>query len=135
MSRGLGRVQRGIVELLESNPDEAFTVDRIAEHVYPDADEIEKRHRVAILRAFWGLKPEIHAADWDVGREQHRLVFYNKASTASRTRRAELKLDGGDRLDTVQYATLHERTKAYVANRDAARCVPTTIERTGEAVL
>ena len=51
MSRGPGRIERAIRALLDAHPDEAFTTDDLAAHCYPDADVIEHKHRVAVVRA------------------------------------------------------------------------------------
>jgi hypothetical protein len=51
MSRGPGRIERAIGELLAANPDASFTIIEVAKHCYPDAAPIEKRHTVSVLRA------------------------------------------------------------------------------------
>src|SRR3954454_965216 len=51
MSRGPGRVQRGIEELFQNNPSATFTTEDLVAHVYPGINRIEKSHRVAVLRA------------------------------------------------------------------------------------
>jgi len=51
MSRGPGRIERAIEAVLAAEPDNAFTTADLCLRVYPDAEQIEKRHRVAVLRA------------------------------------------------------------------------------------
>ena len=54
MSRGPGRIQRAIEQTFRDNPDEAFTVDWLVGEAYPDLPDdepIQKKHRVAVLRA------------------------------------------------------------------------------------
>jgi hypothetical protein len=51
MSRGLGHVQRTILAMIEADPHGAWTVEEICRRAYPGA-KVEKRHRVAVLRAF-----------------------------------------------------------------------------------
>ncbi len=48
MSRGPGRIQRKIVDLIAANPDGAWTKAGLCQHVY---GLVEKRHRVAVIRA------------------------------------------------------------------------------------
>jgi hypothetical protein len=51
MSRGPGRIEREIERLFAEQPSRTFSTDDIAKAVYPGLAEIEKRHRVAVLRA------------------------------------------------------------------------------------
>ena len=65
MSRGLGRVQRAILDLIAANPDGAWSTDELCEIIYPAPKGVErlvdergnvtpgpsKAERVAILRA------------------------------------------------------------------------------------
>jgi hypothetical protein len=51
MSRGPGRIERAIEETFTANPSETFTVDELVATAYPGTDEIEKKHRVAVIRA------------------------------------------------------------------------------------
>ena len=54
MSRGPGRVQRSILALIKDEPDGAWTTDDLCRHIYGERS-IEKKHRVAVLRAFGNL--------------------------------------------------------------------------------
>ena len=49
MSRGPGRVQKIITDLIASNPHGAWSVTELCKHIYPDA-HMEKKHRVAVTR-------------------------------------------------------------------------------------
>jgi hypothetical protein len=51
MSRGPGKVERAIAAALDAEPDNAFTVEDLCDRVYLGVNRIEKKHRVAILRA------------------------------------------------------------------------------------
>ena len=51
MSRGPGRVGRAIRALMRADPDGAWTTEDLADAAYPDADAIERRHRVSVLSA------------------------------------------------------------------------------------
>lgn len=49
MSKGLGRLERAIVEASNADPDNAFSVGDLCDLIY--SVEPEKKHRVAVLRA------------------------------------------------------------------------------------
>jgi hypothetical protein len=51
MSRGPGRIERAIRELLDAHPDLAFVTDELVEHCYPGTTTIERKHQVSVLRA------------------------------------------------------------------------------------
>ena len=50
MSRGRGRLQNIITDLIASDPHGAWSVTQLCKHIYRDA-RIEKKHRVAVIRA------------------------------------------------------------------------------------
>jgi len=62
MSRGHGRVERAIRALLDEHPTHTLETDDFAEHCYPGVT-IEKKHRVAVLRALVPCVAHI-AVDW-----------------------------------------------------------------------
>jgi hypothetical protein len=51
MSKGPGRIERAIAAALDAEPDGAFTTDDLCDRVYRGVNRIEKKHRVAELRA------------------------------------------------------------------------------------
>jgi hypothetical protein len=51
MSRGPGCIERAIERTLREQSSRSFTVEELAGAAYPSADLIEKKHRVAVLRA------------------------------------------------------------------------------------
>ena len=51
MSRGLGRVQREVLAILDEDEDGAWTVGDLCRRVYPGINRPEKSHRVAVARA------------------------------------------------------------------------------------
>jgi hypothetical protein len=59
MSNGLGRIELGILEAFRSEPDDAFTTDELAKRIY-GVETVEKKHRVAILRAARNLNPSLN---------------------------------------------------------------------------
>ena len=73
MSRGLGRVQRKILEIFDRAKHPAFETSELCQLVY-ECDVVEKRHRVAVIRALrslsegpfsslWKWTPEFEKAD------------------------------------------------------------------------
>jgi hypothetical protein len=63
MSRGPGRIQRAIIAAFERCPKRSFTTDELVALAYPGVRRIEKKHRVAVLRAAWHVAPKY----WRVG--------------------------------------------------------------------
>jgi hypothetical protein len=65
MSKGPGRIERAISRIFDATPDAALTTEELAERIYgidPFEVEVEKKHRVAVLRARRTLaktRPEI----------------------------------------------------------------------------
>ena len=51
MSRGPGRIEREIEALFTSHPHRSFSTDELVEAVYRGVNRVEKKHRVAVLRA------------------------------------------------------------------------------------
>jgi hypothetical protein len=51
MSKGPGRIERAIAAILDAEPDNAFTTEDLCERVYSGVNRVEKKHRVAVLRA------------------------------------------------------------------------------------
>jgi hypothetical protein len=51
MSRGPGRIERAMAAILDTKPDNAFTTEELCERIYCGVNRVEKKHRVAVLRA------------------------------------------------------------------------------------
>ncbi len=51
MSRGPGRIERALYHLFEEHPEGAWTTADLCRLIYPTANRVEKKHRVAVLRA------------------------------------------------------------------------------------
>ena len=93
MSRGAGKIERAIAHLFQTDVDDAYTVEDLAERVYTTAETIEKKHRVAIIRA--GKKICQRSPDWTwyIGENRgNTLVFFNLYNTLSYAT-ARLKAD------------------------------------------
>ena len=85
MSRGPGRIERAIRQLLDAHPDLAFTTDGLAEHCYAGARVwLERKQRVAVTRALH--KVVASDPDWRTQwawTQGHMLICYNAASLKS----------------------------------------------------
>ncbi|CAH1653317.1 hypothetical protein CHELA1G11_10619 [Hyphomicrobiales bacterium] len=57
MSRGPGRVERTIEQLLHGNSARSFTLEEIGAAVFPGTTVLEKKHRVSLLRAVRKILP------------------------------------------------------------------------------
>jgi hypothetical protein len=66
MSRGLGRVQRSIIEVFEKEPGRRFTIAELSALAYP-GETIERKHREAVRRALKRLEPELGLHKFRVG--------------------------------------------------------------------
>jgi len=57
MSRGYGRIQRAILDLIEAQPHGAWTTAHLCAHIYDHlVDVINKTNRVAVTRALRQMK-------------------------------------------------------------------------------
>ena len=84
MSRGPGWIERAIHELFGAHPELAFVTDELAEHCFPDADKIERKHQVSVLRA--AHKVVALDPDWTEWRIEYQCkgwVFLNHANVQS----------------------------------------------------
>lgn len=93
MSRGPGRTERAIEALFQGHPDDAFTIEDIADRVYAGINRTEKRHRVSVLRAAKKTCERMTDWTWYVGENRgNTLVFFNYYDPRSYTV-ARLKAD------------------------------------------
>jgi len=84
MSKGPGRIERAIRELFDAHSDLAFVTDELAEHCFPEADKVERKHQVTVLRAAWNVidaDPDWSA--WRISGQGQGWVFANKANLQS----------------------------------------------------
>jgi hypothetical protein len=85
MSRGVGHVQRAIMELIASEPEGAWTTAQLCAHIYPTKRfVVTKKHRVAVTRALRQMKLP---PPWLVGRSGSQRCIYNGVSEESIARR------------------------------------------------
>jgi hypothetical protein len=85
MSRGAGRIERAIHDLLAANPDLAFTTDELAEHCYGVSQEqVTRAHRVSVLRAaIKVIESDPDWTRWPTQGQGRGWVFVNEASLQS----------------------------------------------------
>lgn len=85
MSRGPGRIERAIEAAFTANPDLAFTVPDLAALAFPGLNQLEKKHRVSVLRAAYKALPR--CPDWGAAIagwvQGYPAVFFNQASVPS----------------------------------------------------
>jgi hypothetical protein len=63
MSRGPGHVERRVEKLFTRNPTKTFSTGDLIAKVYPGLEWIEKKHRVAVLRA--ATKVALRLGNWE----------------------------------------------------------------------
>jgi hypothetical protein len=77
MSKGPGRIERAIAAIFDRERDNAFTLEDLAERVWPGLNQVEKKHRVSVARAARNLarrRPEIQC--WEGEGLGGALVFF-----------------------------------------------------------
>jgi hypothetical protein len=101
MSRGPGRIERAIRALFDAHPDRHISTDDLVAHCYPGINHIERKHRVAVLRAAhkvvaadpdWTTHRSFDHADYSLPPLGHTYFFRrdNKPSWATPSQRAVL---------------------------------------------
>lgn len=91
MSRGLGRVQTIVRSMIADDPGGAWTIEQVCGRVYPQANLIEKKHRVAVLRALRRAPlPGSTWRFWNTGRKGGEYCLYDPCNDESRVRREYL---------------------------------------------
>jgi hypothetical protein len=63
MSKGAGRIER-LVEHILKDTDRSFTIEEICRLAWPDVASIEKKHRVAVLRAAKSVRKRLGLLEW-----------------------------------------------------------------------
>src|SRR3954447_19900967 len=79
------KLERLIREHFSAHPDEAFTTDELCAVCYPGTGQIERKHRVAVLRAIdkaLAAEPDWRGRRVNLSRG-NGLVFYSAASVPS----------------------------------------------------
>ncbi len=93
MSRGPGRVEQAIMAAIEAEPDNAFTVEDLCDRVYQGVNRIEKKHRVAVIRAMRNAAERPNDLEFMTGEGRgNTLVLFNRYNVPSYAM-ARLKAD------------------------------------------
>lgn len=84
MSKGPGRIERAIEESLVGNPDQAPTTEELCEVAYPGLNQVEKKHRVAVIRAAKNVCLRVPGWGYSIS-EAHggTLIWWNRFSVTS----------------------------------------------------
>ena len=77
MSRGPGKIQRAIADAFRQNPSATYAVDDLAVISYPGLNKIEKKHRVAVVRAADAVAKSTSWCGQRAERPGHQLIYYN----------------------------------------------------------
>lgn len=83
MSRGPGRIEAAIAAIFEAEPDQYFTIEDLAQRLYPGINRVDKKHRVAVLRAGRNVASRLW---WAAQRRQApggQMVFFNLLNVRS----------------------------------------------------
>src|SRR3954471_16507234 len=107
MSRGPGKRERAIDAMFIAQPSRAFTVEALAAIAFPGVNRIEKKHRVATLRAAHNVAKRLRWKMMKGGDTGDGLTFYNP-------------------VDLRSYAEAQVR---YVARSDLRRGCTDSLER------
>ena len=86
MSKGPGKIERAIEWVLAANPEMTYTLDELAAAAYLGViNRIEKKHRVATLRAARNVSSRVYWHYLRSGGHGRPLIFYNRLNAASRS--------------------------------------------------
>ncbi|HEY5930617.1 MAG TPA: hypothetical protein VIU02_09930 [Burkholderiales bacterium] len=86
MSKGPGKIERAIEWMLAANPEMTYTLDELAAAAYlGETNRIEKKHRVATLRAARNVSSRVYWHYLRSGDHGRPLIFYNRLNAASRS--------------------------------------------------
>ncbi len=77
MSRGPGVIERAVEAAFASNPSGTFTVEELAVLAYPGLNRVEKKHRVAVIRAADKVATRCGWQGWKVYRPTHPRLYLN----------------------------------------------------------
>src|SRR5262249_46583710 len=111
MSRGPGKLQRAIEAIFGAEPDNGFLLTELCERIYRGINQVDKKHRVAVARAAYGIPWLAIRKRETLGGE---LVFYNPAS-AMAYGMARLKGDnfeGYERNSDPRFSWRHPKSES-----------------------
>ena len=77
MSRGPGRIQTAIENAFRRNPSATYAVDELALIAYPALNRVEKKHRVAVIRAADAVARDLGWQGMRAERPGHPVIYGN----------------------------------------------------------
>ena len=86
MSRGPGRIETAITDLAAANPSAVLTVEDLATVAYSSINKVEKKHRVAVLRAAYKAFAGVGWSSFACERPGGHILFYNPVDLRSYAR-------------------------------------------------
>ena len=99
MSRGSGRIEQAIIAAFTAAPDNAFTVAELCDRIYPEAGYVDKKHRVAIIRAAKSLSRRWPDLGWRKSETLGGQTIYFNADSVMSFAMARLKGDNLENYD------------------------------------
>jgi hypothetical protein len=79
-----GAVEQKIAAIIDAEPDNAFTIEDLCERVYDGLRQVEKKHRVAVIRAAKKLAHRRNSLTWYRGTASGgTLVFFLRDNVLS----------------------------------------------------
>jgi len=127
MSHGPGHIQRTILALIDAHPDGAWTTSELCQLVYT-VDQVDKKHRVAVLRALRRIRLPDDWYIWRQGGAPHEQCLFSplsvesylKASWLYRHRHMTFEAFRG----TLRAREVIERVEGDLSRRRAAAAKP-----------
>jgi len=112
MSKGQGKIERAIEWVLAANPEMTYTLDELAAAAYLGViNRIEKKHRVATLRAARNVSSRVYWHYLRSGGHGRPLIFYNRLNAASRSiaRNRDIRRSHTKAVECWQMERSHDR--------------------------
>jgi len=118
MSRGPGKIERAIENLLRVNSRRSFTGEELTLACYPGINRPEKKHRVSALRAMRKIAPSLHWGSRFIWGSNGSLVFFNLLDLRSYAIGATRAFENGETIITKkEYEDTESRKKVNVYRR------------------
>lgn len=83
MSLGPGKIERAIEAAFRGSPRATFSVAELLPHAYPGVNRIEKKHRVAILRAADKVAARLGWQGWKREARGGETIYLNRCDIRS----------------------------------------------------
>ena len=118
MSKGPGHVERTIEAAFTASPSATFTVEDLCAVAYPGVNRVEKKHRVAVLRAADKAAARVGWRGRRADRPGHAVIYFNLINVHSYAL-GKLRLDFlTGRYDLAELETRLSDPKAHGSRYD-----------------